>query len=141
MGPAFPGEVGIMKLRSVGAVVAGILFIVVVTTLVDEVLHIVGVYAPWGQALDHGDSAIALSYRLVIGILGGWLTARLAPRNPIRHVVTLGLIGTAMAALGLMVTWNLDLGPHWYPISLVVTGLPLSWLGGKLYERRRPSWA
>jgi hypothetical protein len=82
--------------------------------------------------------------RLVLGVMGGWLTARLAPRNPIRHVVILGLIGTAMAALGLVATWNLDLGPRWYPISLVVTGLPLSWLGGKLYQRRRlsfvPTW-
>jgi len=129
-----------MKLKSVGAVCAGILFIVVVTTLVDVVLHVVGIYAPWGQALDQVDSVIALSYRLVIGVMGGWLTALLAPRNPIRHVVILGLIGTAMAALGLIVTWNLDLGPRWYPISLVLTGLPLSWLGGKLYERRRLSF-
>jgi len=129
-----------MNLRSVGAVVAGILFIVIVTTLVDVVLHTVGVYAPWGQALDQVDSVIALSYRLVLGVMGGWLTALLARRNPIRHVVVLGLIGTAMAALGLIVTWNLDLGPRWYPISLVVTGLPLSWLGGKLYQRRRLSF-
>jgi hypothetical protein len=123
-----------MKLKSVGAVLAAIVFIVVVTTAVDQLLHVLGVYAPWGQALDHIGSIIALSYRLPIGIAGGWITARLAPRDPMRHVLILGVIGTVMATLGLVATWNMDLGPRWYPISLVVTALPLSWLGGRMYR-------
>ena len=38
--------------KSVWAVAAGVLFIVIVTTLVDIVLHTVGAYPPWDQPLD-----------------------------------------------------------------------------------------
>jgi hypothetical protein len=37
-----------------------------------------------------------------------------------------------LSALGAVVTWNRALGPHWYPLALVVTALPTAWLGGKL---------
>ena len=40
---------------------------------------------------------------------------------------------------GVIATWNLGLGPHWYPIALAVTGLPLCWLGGALAVRGRAS--
>ena len=41
------------------------------------------------------------------------------------------LIGV-LAVVGAVVTWNKDLGPHWYPLALIVTALPCAWVGGKL---------
>ena len=41
----------------------------------------------------------------------------------------------AGALVGAVATWNAGLGPHWYPIALVVLALPQAWLGGKLYEK------
>ena len=38
-----------------------------------------------------------------------------------RQVWILGLVGTAFGLVGVLSTWNLDLGPHWYPIALALT--------------------
>jgi hypothetical protein len=54
-----------------------------------------------------------------------------------RHVMTLGGLGAVVALVGVVATWNLGLGPRWYPISLVVLALPQSWVGGRLFERGR----
>ncbi len=125
-----------MKLRSVWAVVAGILLIIVGTTLVDIVLHLAGIYAPMGQPMTEAQALLATAYRLVIGIGGAWLTARLAPTNPMKHAMALGYIGSGLALVGLAATWKLDLSPKWYPIALVVLAIPQCWAGGRLFELR-----
>jgi hypothetical protein len=122
--------------RSIGAVLAGVLAVILLTTLVDIFLHVVGVFPPMDQPIDSTLAALATSYRIVIGVGGAWLTARLAPRNPMRHAMTLGAIGAVLALAGVVATWNLGLGPRWYPISLVVLAIPQSWAGAKLFERR-----
>ena len=70
-----------MNKRSIWAVVAGVLVIIVVTTLVDIVLHAVHVFPPMNQPIDDGLAALATAYRIVISIGGAWLTARLAPEK------------------------------------------------------------
>ena len=74
--------------------------------------------------------AIATVYRSVWAVIGGYTAARLAPERPILHAIILGGIGLVVALAGCIVRWNL--GNHWYPIALVITALPCSWLGGKL---------
>ena len=123
-----------MNWKSVWAVVAGVLFITVVTTLVDIALHAAKVYPD--QKLDNRLSLIALSYRIVITVAGAWITARLAPANPMKHALILGVVGTCLGLLGLAATWNADLGPKWYPISLAVLAIPQCWAGGKLFENQ-----
>jgi MFS family permease len=118
--------------KSIWAVAAAIVFNVVATTLVDIALHAVGVFPPLKDPLSDAQSAIATSYRVVFGIAGAWLTARLAPRNPMKHVMILGVLGTAVGLVGVFVTWNAGLGPHWYPILLAVLAIPQSWVGGRL---------
>ena len=125
-----------MSGRSVSAVVAGILFAVIVTTLVDLVLHVIGVYPSGGTPLTDSLSAMATAYRAVIGVSAAWLTARLAPNKPMRHAMIGGAIGAVVALIGAMVTWNSNLGPHWYGIALAVLALPQSWLGARLFELR-----
>jgi len=120
-----------MTFRSVGAVVAGFVAVAVVSTLVDVVLHAAGVYPPWSEPIGDGLSLLATAYRVVITIAGGYLTARLAPNRPLAHAVALGLIGIVGAAAGAAATWNLQLGPHWYPLALVATALPCTWIGGR----------
>lgn len=128
---------GTMNRRSIGAVVAGVVAVVVVTTLVDVVLHLLGVFPSGEQPLRDGLALLASSYRLVIGIAAAWLTARLAPGRPMRHALVLGGVGTVLALVGLVATWNLGLGPRWYPVSLAVLAIPQAWAGGRVFERRR----
>ena len=123
-----------MNWKSFGAVAAGVVGIVVATTLVDVMMHAAGVYPPKGQPLTDAHALVASSYRLLIGIGGGWLTARFAPGHAMRHAIVLGGVGTALALIGLLATWKLDLGPRWYPVSLVVLAIPQCWVGGKIRE-------
>lgn len=125
-----------MKTRSFLAVAAGVVVIIVVTTLVDVALHAAGVFPPMGQPLTDRTSLLALSYRTVITIGGAWLTARLAPGGPLRHAIILGIVGTILGLIGVAATWNAGLGPRWYPISLAVLAIPECWLGGTLHKRR-----
>jgi hypothetical protein len=120
--------------KSIGAVVAGFLFIIVVTTLVDLMLHALGVFPGAVQPLDDRLALLATSYRIVISVAGAWLTARLAPAHPMKHALVLGGIGTFFGLVGVVVTWNLNLGPRWYAIALMVLAIPQCWAGAKLYE-------
>jgi hypothetical protein len=81
---------------------------------------------------------LATAYRIAFTVLGGYVTAALAPQRPIGHVMVLGAIGTVVAAIAAAATWNAGpaLGPRWYPLMLVVTALPCVWLGGALRLRR-----
>ena len=73
---------------------------------------------------------IAFLYRSAYAVLGGYITAILAPSNPMKHVKILGVIGTLGGIAGIFAGWNLS--DHWYPIALAVTAFPLVWLGGKM---------
>ena len=108
------------------------------STATDAVLHAVKVYPPPEEGMhDPLLSLLALAYRSVFTLAGGWLTARLAPNTPLRHAFILGVLGLIAGTAGVIATWNLGLGPRWYPILLAVTGLPLCWAGGWLAVRRR----
>lgn len=119
--------------RSIVAVVCGVAFIVVASTLVDILLHAVHVYRPWGEPLSQSDAVIATSYRIVISILGAALTAWLAPRAPMRHALYLGVVGTVLGLAALAATWGNGLAPLWYPIALVLLAVPQCWAGGRLF--------
>lgn len=122
--------------RSIFAVVAGFVVTAVLSLATDQLLHVLNVYPPWGQPMwDPGLNALALAYRIVYTIFGCWLTARLAPRNPMLHAMVLGSIGFALATAGATVAiTQFELGPAWYPIALAATALPCAWIGGKLHR-------
>lgn len=123
-----------MNKRSIWAVVVGVLATIVVTTLVDIVLHAIGVFPPMDQPINDALALLATSYRIVISVGAAWLTARLAPTKPMRHAIILGIIGTVLGIVGVVATWNLGLGPRWYPIALAALAIPQCWAGGKLRE-------
>jgi hypothetical protein len=127
------GSVG----RSVAAVLAGFVTIVVTHTGTDAVMHATGVFPKAGEVMGGGLFALAAAYRLVFEVLGAALTARLAPQRPMKHALVLGGIGTAASFAGLLATYGRgpEFGPLWYPLVLVVTSLPCCWLGAKLATR------
>ena len=120
--------------RSIGAVFAGLLFIVVLSILTDVVMHATGVYPPWFQYMPDSLFLLATAYRIVYSILGSYLTARLAPHRPMLHALILGVVGVLLSSAGALSTWNKgpEFGPKWYPITLIVMAIPLAWVGGKL---------
>src|SRR5262249_61199946 len=87
--------------RSVAAIVAGFLAVAVLSLGTDQVLHVLQVYPPWGEPMwDPRLNALALSYRVVYTILGGYITAALAPYAPVRHVAIGGILGLLTGAAG-----------------------------------------
>jgi hypothetical protein len=134
-------------LRSIGAVLAGMVVGIVLTLVTDEILHIAGVFPPWGQSMVGYDGALLLAtaYRVVYSVLGSYIVARLAPNRPMLHALVGGGIGFIVSIVGAVATWNGGpaFGPHWYPIALIVTALPCAWVGGKLrlMQSRQPAQA
>jgi hypothetical protein len=124
--------------RSVLALGASFIAVVVLSIGTDVLLHATGVYPPWGQAMREGLFGLATAYRLVYGIFGGWMTARLAPSRPMAHALVGAAIGTVLATVGAVLTWDQgpEFGPHWYPLALVVTAIPCGWLGAVIATRR-----
>jgi hypothetical protein len=123
-------------LRSIGAVLAGMVVGIALTLVTDEILHIASVFPPWGQSMVGYDGALLLAtaYRVVYGIAASYITARLAPNRPMLHALVGGVLGFIVSIVGAVATWNGGpaFGPHWYPIALIVTALPCAWVGGKL---------
>jgi len=120
--------------KSVWAIVAGLLVVVILSIGTDVVLNKLGIYPALGQRMEDKLFAWATAYRTLYGILGGYLTARLAPNRPMGHALLGAAIGMIIGTAGAVATWNKDLGPHWYPVALVVEGIPCAWIGAKIRE-------
>ncbi len=94
--PSQPG-----KFASTRALLAGFVTVLVLSLATDQLFHILGVYPPWGEPMrGTGQNLLALSYRVVYAVLGSYIAARLAPRNPMRHAMILGAIGFVLSTLG-----------------------------------------
>ena len=120
--------------RSILAVVVGAAVSILLSVGTDAVMQKTGVFPLSGKAMSNGLFVLATIYRTVYGVLGAYLTARLAPDRPMMHALILGAIGTTVGIVGLVVRWHEmpELGPRWYPIGIVVLGMVQWWVGGKL---------
>ena len=123
------------SLRSFGAVVAGFFAIVILSTLTDMVLHATGVFRPLGQQMSDALFLVALAYRIVFGVAGCYITARLAPGRPMWHALVLGVIGLVVSIAGAVVMW--EAGPAWYSLAVIAISMPCAWVGGRLGGMQR----
>ena len=125
-------------IQSIGAVIAGFLTVVVLSTLTDTILEKTGIFPSAQMQMQYGPErwllVVALLYRTVFTVLGGFVTAKLAPAKPMRHVKILAILGTIGGLLGVVAGWNLS--EHWYPIALALFAFPSVWLGGKLQTKK-----
>ena len=114
--------------RSIIAVLVGMVVGIAITLSTDEILHIVGVFPPWGASMVGFDGALLLAtaYRTVYGTLASYITGRLAPDRPLTHALVGGFLGFVVSIAGAVATWNKGpaFGPHWYPLALIVLAMP-----------------
>lgn len=124
--------------RSILAVLAGIATVVILSEGIDAILRGVGAFPPLENkaAYTAGMFAAATTYRTLAGIAGGYVTATIAPFNPLHHAVILGVIGLALNVAGVVANAINHMGPDWYPIALAATAFPSAWLGGRLRAPR-----
>jgi hypothetical protein len=126
--------------KSIGAILAGFVAVFVLSIGTDIILEKFGVFPPQNEPASYVGwmLMLALIYRSIYAVVGGYVTATLAPERPMRHALILGIIGLVFAILGSIA--NLDkstASTAWYPIFLIVLTLPTVWLGGKLKTRNQ----
>jgi hypothetical protein len=123
-------------LKSIGAVIAGLVAIFVLSLVTDAILEAAGLLKAGAPLPMRGAELLItaiLIYRLVYSVVGCYLTARLAPNQPMRHALVLGVLGFVISIGGAIVAAEQSLGPAWYVWGLVVFALPCAWLGGRLF--------
>ena len=123
------------RLRSAGAVLAGLATNAVLASATDMLLVATAVFPSlrdFGNPASFSDSmlALALAYRTLYGVLGCYITARLAPVRPMAHAVALGCVGIVIGVVGAAATW--DTWTHWYSLAIIAVTLPSSWLGARI---------
>lgn len=113
---------------------AGFVVVVILSIGTDVALHAAGVSPPLGQPMSDPLLFLATIYRSIYAVIGSYITARVAPDRPMQHALAGGIVGLVLSIIGAVVAWNkvATLGPHWYPLALVVTALPCAWVGGKI---------
>lgn len=124
-------------LKSIGVIIVGFILVAALSIALDYVFETLGIfpgithpelYTPWMLI-------IALTYRSLATILGGYITASIAPANPMRHIYVFAVLGFIGGVAGAINGWNY--GNHWYPILLAITGPFFVWLGGKWQTKSR----
>jgi hypothetical protein len=133
---AHPG--GSAAMRSVVAVIVGILANVVLAAASDLMMHAAGAFPADRPAEAVWPWLVALCYRCLYAGVGGYLTARLAPARPMSHVGVLLGVGVAAGMVGAIVFWNTahEMGPRWYMAGVIPVSVVGTLAGGVTGARR-----
>lgn len=121
--------------KSIGAVLAGFIFIGITHNGTDAILQSIGVLPKGNLFVGKGLIFFVIGYRSIFSLIGCYLAARLAPQSPMKHALVLGGIGAVLSTVGAIATANMNLGPVWYSWTLAAISLPIAWLGGKLHRK------
>lgn len=118
-------------LRSIGAVLLGFItgaILSVATDLAFEKMGIMNMTSfkdnPWWIILT------VIFYRFLFNITGCYVAARLAPHNPMRHAMIIGVVGTILGIIGSIIMW--DQAVAWYNISIILISIPSAWIGATI---------
>ena len=119
-------------MRSIWAVVAGFLFIAVLSFGAGAIVRAM---SPTLFDANGGTSNLAILclstvFTAVFATVGCYLTARLAPAHPMRHALILGALGLAFSLITASRAWNME--PAWYNVLNLLLVMPYAWIGGRL---------
>ena len=122
-------------IASAVAVAVGFTVTAIASIAADAAMEAAGVFPRTPQVMPDPLFAVAAAYRAIFTVVGGYVTARLAPDRPMRHAWLLAGIGLAAGLASLIAYYGdgrAELGPAWYAISIPVEAIPCVWLGGRL---------
>jgi hypothetical protein len=127
------------RLRSVGAVAGGFAATFLLSVATDAIMHLLGWFPAPGKAMAGSLFVVAALYRAAFTMVGGYVTARLAPDRPFGHACALAIIGL-LAGTGGVIAFHQGapgtLGPAWYAYSIPLMAIPCVLVGGILWTRR-----
>ena len=95
-------------------------------------LHATGIFPPFGQPMGDALFLLATAYRIVYGVAGSYIAARLAPDRPMQHALALGVVGLVLSIAGAVAMW--DAGPAWFSLAVIAIAMPCAWAGGRLRD-------
>lgn len=125
-------------LRSIIAIVVGFVVIGVLAFGTDMLVKgaMPGAFDPvTGATSDVTMLVFALVYVFVFATFGCWLAGRLAPSQPMKHAMILGVLGLVFNVVGTYATWAT--APAWYHVTALLLVMPAAYLGGLLASRTR----
>jgi hypothetical protein len=76
---------------------------------------------------------VICAYVALFGILGCYVTARLAPSRPLLHALIMGGLALAMSIPVTLSVWN-D-APAWFNVYNLLAVMPYAYIGGTIRER------
>ncbi len=122
-------------MRLLLAVVVAFIVTGVLSTAVDHVFHVTGVYPPYGEPMyDTGLLILASFYRLLFQILGSYAMSVIARDKAMTAGWIVGVLGTLLWLSGGI--FMQGMGPLWYPIAGALLSIPSVLTGVKLYQWR-----
>jgi hypothetical protein len=128
-------------IRSILAVLAGLIVIIVtsfgIEAAVDPLMmRMFPGSLPNEATLSHSTPVwiFTFAYTLLCVAAGGYVTARLAARYPVRHALILGLLQSALT-IPAMIEFG-DKARPWAWILSMILVIPAAWLGGLIFSRR-----
>ncbi len=134
-----------IALKNIGTVIAGFVLTLLLTRGMDILFESMGVFPTVEEQQKNGFNVlwmniVAILYRVVFTILGGYLTAKTSASKPMRNVNILGIVGTIIAIIGNIVVSQIpemaNVLPLWFSVVLVLIAYPCVWTGGKLATKK-----
>jgi len=123
--------------RSILALLAGFIAEPILVVAADLLYSRIDPNAFSSDGLVYGTAAVVvLIYVQIINAISGYITGRIAPRNPVGHALILGVIGFILCVIVSWKRWAIE--PHWFLLGSIVFAIPSTVLGGYL-ARRQPA--
>jgi hypothetical protein len=121
-------------LKSIGVVLLALVIVFALSHLTDVILEKTG-----SMKIPFAENPLWLMlfvtiYRTLYVAIGGYVIAAFAPSRPMRLLTVYAAIGFALGTLGAIAMWHEP--PHWYPVALIILGVPAALVGGKLRDAR-----
>jgi hypothetical protein len=80
---------------------------------------------------------MALIYRAIFTVFGGFVTAHISASQPMRQVIILAVIGSILGGLGTIANWELAQATgEWYAIALFLISPLCIWWGGSFKKMK-----
>jgi archaellum biogenesis protein FlaJ (TadC family) len=117
------------------AVYTGLAVVAVLTLIGYIAARITGLIVP-GFVPAENELLLFVSSIALFMMVGGYVTAKLAPQDPKNHTISLGTILTVIGLVASIALSFANYGPNWFGWLLVLSGLPFAWLGGKFKRER-----
>ena len=120
------------RVRSLFAVAAGFASTNIISLLADTAsLKLVPqAFDARSRPLDPQGLLLVLAGTALAGVIGGYVTARIATRRHVAHAAALGVVQLILTLVASVLSWGS--GPAWFRLATLALVVPAALFGGKI---------